>query len=593
MKSIFPKLILSFLAIILIVILTIGLLFSSFIRNNLIKQKESELKNKGTQIIDLSRRFLNGEIDDSTFSYVLDSIDEAVNTRTIIIDNSGIIINTPLLYRGYWAVYPKKGMQLNNEDIVQLLNGSTVVKNGYSPFFSEPMIIVGFPVYNYNNSKIIGAILLNSPVTGVTEGIGQTIIILLLASLGAFVFALFASYFLSKTLSKPIHLISKAALEIAEGDYSRKVNIKRKDEIGSLASAFNYLTEKLNSTIGDLNREKRTLTDIIFSMEEGLIAADTNLNIIHINPAALKLFSHIPAGTRTTLSDLSNARDIIPNVMEVLKTGRTKSYETSILNRYVNVLISPLKFQNGRVYGVIILLQDISESMKLEKMRRDFVANVSHELRTPLTSIRGFIEPLIDGTVTDGETRDKYNSIIRSETLRLERLINDLLDLSRLQSGKIILDIQKVNIIELISNISNKFQPQFDSKNIKYSFYKPSSNIAILADGDRIEQLMVIFIDNAIKYTNFGGKIDINVAEEESLVRISIKDTGIGIPEEDIPYIWERFYKVDKSRTGRNSGTGLGLSIAKNIVELHGQKVTVKSKIGEGSVFEFTMKKAI
>jgi two-component system sensor histidine kinase ResE len=170
-------------------------------------------------------------------------------------------------------------------------------------------------------------------------------------------------------------------------------------------------------------------------------------------------------------------------------------------------------------------------------------------------------------------------------------MINDLLDLSRLQAGKIVLDIQTVDINELISNIAGKFYHIFDSKKINFEFKRPDHPVFILADGDRIEQLMIIFIDNAIKFTPKGGRIEISLVEDDKLVRISIKDNGIGIPEEDIPYIWERFYKVDKSRTDKNSGTGLGLSIAKNIIELHNQRVSVQSKVGEGTEFEFTMKR--
>lgn len=591
MKSIFSRLILSFLTIILIAILSIGIFFSGLLKDYLIKQKETELKNKGSQIVELSRKFFNKNIDEYTFSSILNAIDEVVDSRTLIIDNSGIIVNPSLNFKGHGLSYPIKGTRFNDHDIAQIFAGATVVKSGHSIFFNEPMITVGIPVYiDDEKTGIAGAIILNSPVRGVTEARNKTNTMLFFAGMAALALSLLGAYFLSKTLSKPIFTISEAALEIAEGNYSKKVDINREDEIGNLASAFNYLTDKLNDTIGDLNNEKSKLSDILFSMEEGLMAVDNSLNIIHMNPAASFLLNI--GNTPAALSDIVDNEDTIINVKEVLENGKSKSYERKITdNRFAHILISPLKYQNGEVYGAIILLQDISESVKLERMRRDFVANVSHELRTPLTSIRGFIEPLIDGTVDDNNIRLKYSRIIRDETLRLERLINDLLDLSRLQAGKIVLDIQRVDIIELISNVSGKFQPIFDSKGINFRFNKPEIPVFILADGDRIEQLIIIFIDNAIKFTPEGGRIEISLAEENDLVKISIKDTGIGIPKEDIPYIWDRFYKVDKSRTDKDSGTGLGLAIAKNIIELHGQKVSVESDLGEGTVFEFTMKK--
>lgn len=596
MKSIFSRLILSFLVMIIFVLFSIGVLFSGLLKNYLISQKEAELKNKGSQIVEISRMFLNKSISESTFSLIIRSIDEVVDSRTLIIDKSGIILSSSFVPprsrdRNFGLLYPLKGMRFDDADIAQVFKGLTVVKTGYNIFFNEPMITVGIPVYVDNAKTIIaGAIILNSPVQGVTEAMNKTNTMLIFASLGALVISLFGAYLLSKTLSKPIHMISKAALEIAEGNYAKKVNIDREDEIGNLALTFNYLTDKLDDTISDLNNEKSKLSDILSSMEEGLIAVDKDLNIIHINPAAAFLLNI--EERPSVLQDITGSESIVTNIQELLEKGKSKSYEKKISeNRFVNILISPLKYKNGEIYGAIILLQDISQSVKLERMRRDFVANVSHELRTPLTSIRGFIEPLIDGTVEDEDTRMKYNKIIRNETLRLERLINDLLDLSRLQAGKLVLDIQRVDIIELISNVSGKFQHVFDSKEIEFIFNNPEHPVFISADGDRVEQLIIIFIDNAIKFTPQGGRIEISLVEEDGHVRIKVSDNGMGIPEEDIPYIWERFYKVDKSRTDKNSGTGLGLSIAKNIIELHGQKVSVESKLGEGTVFEFTMRR--
>jgi len=594
MKSIFSRLILSFLAIVLISIVSLSTFFSGLLKDYFMEQKERELKNKGNQINQIAGQFLRGQISENTFSYVLNTIDQVADSRTLVVNTSGIIMNNPFLYIGPGPINPLKGSKFNDEDFLEVLKGATVVKKAYSSYFNEPMITVGTPVYlDSAKTIIIGAIILNSPVTGVTDAVNKMRNMLTFASLGALMFSLMASFFLSKTISSPIRLISRAALEIAEGDYSKKVAIHRSDEIGTLASAFNYLTEKLNDVMGDLSNEKRKLLDILYSMEEGLIAVDKNFKVIHINPAAKSLLN-IEEPCTKKLSDMEDEGSIAHNSRFVLDNGKSVSYEWSISqSKIVNVLISPLKYQNDEVYGAIILLQDISESVKLEKMRKDFVANVSHELRTPLTSIRGFIEPLIDGTVDDHETRLKYLRIIRDETVRLERLISDLLDLSRLQTGKVPLDIQRVDIAELIWNVSAKFQPLFNSKDINFKFDKPSEPIFILADGDRVEQLMVIFLDNAVKFTPACGRIEVKLAAEEELARISIKDSGPGIPEEDIPFIWDRFYKVDKSRTGKDSGTGLGLSIAKNIIELHGQKASVESKLGEGTTFEFTMKRDV
>jgi signal transduction histidine kinase len=595
MKTIFSRLILSFLLVTLVAIFSIGVFFTGLLKTNLTKQKETELINKGNQIIEVSKSFLNGDIDEVTFSFLLNSIDNIVDSRTLIINRSRIILNTPPSdYKAHGTHPPSKGNKLDDKDFEQIFNGKILVKTGYNPYFDETMITVGIPLYSVKNSSVVnGAIIMNSPVTGIAAATNKTILILAVAGLGALLLCLVAAYYLSKSLSKPIQAISGAAIEMADGDYSKKLDIHRSDEIGSLAYAFNYLTEKLNITINALNNEKSKLSDILQSMEEGLIAVDRDLNIIHVNPAALKLLNKSKQ-TKYVFNAIIENDDAVKNTANVLLNGKSSSLEWHIMeNQILNLVISPLKYETEEVYGAIILIQDISESHKLEKMRRDFLANVSHELRTPLTSIRGFIEPLTDGTEIDSKTSLKYREIIKEETIRLEKIINAILDLSRLQSGKIILDIQKIDIIDLISNIIDKFKPLTSDKSINIEFVKPSNSIFVSADGDRLVQLMIIFIDNAIKYTNSGGLIKVILKEENEIVRVAVQDNGIGISAKDLPYIWERFYKVDKSRTNKYSGTGLGLSIAKNIIELHGQSVEVKSSPGLGSTFEFTIKKCI
>lgn len=231
-----------------------------------------------------------------------------------------------------------------------------------------------------------------------------------------------------------------------------------------------------------------------------------------------------------------------------------------------------------------------TESERLEKMRRDFVANVSHELRTPLTAIRGFMEPLMDGTVTDKTDIERYHRIIYDETLRMQRLINDLLDLSRLQSGKMAINIHPVVLSEIVKNVIMKMKPQADSKGIQLIDNCPKNIPMVMADEDKIQQVLIIFIDNAIKYTGANGTVVVTAEEGKDFVTVKVSDTGSGIPPEDLEYIWDRFYKADKAR-GKD-GAGLGLAIAKEIIQLHGGTVGAKSQVGRGSTFQFTIKKA-
>lgn len=275
----------------------------------------------------------------------------------------------------------------------------------------------------------------------------------------------------------------------------------------------------------------------------------------------------------------------------VLESGSSGSCVFTIDKLTVRAYVSPI-VSSRTILGSVGILQDISQAEQLEKMRRDFVANVSHELRAPLTVIRGYTEALLDEVIDKKEEPDKYYQIIRQETLRLERLIIDLLDLSRLQSGKAELDMESVDLETISRSVLEKFTPLAGEKQVQLTLRSDFSPFLVQGDGDRLEQLIIIFIDNALRHTYQGGKISINLKGEDREALVRISDTGEGIPEEDLPYIWERFYKVDKAHTPSLGGTGLGLYIAREIIHLHGGTTRVESKPGEGAAFEFTLKRA-
>ena len=227
----------------------------------------------------------------------------------------------------------------------------------------------------------------------------------------------------------------------------------------------------------------------------------------------------------------------------------------------------------------------VARTEQTEKLRRDFVANVSHELRTPLTVIRGYTEALRDGTVTEPEQADRFNRLIVSETERLERLISDLLDLSRLQAEQYTMEVEPIPLQEIIDSVVGMLRVKADEKGVTLLWRCEIQAQPVLGNGDRLIQLMLILLDNALKYTPAGGSVSIELAQSDGQARVTVADTGVGIPSEDLPFIWERFYKVDKAHTRHNQGTGLGLSIAREIVERHGAKVTVSSGQGKGTAF--------
>ncbi len=599
-KSIFGKLMVTYLVVIITSTIIFGVFFSILLRNHLIKTKEQELFVKGKQISLVANYYLQGLLSDQTLNYVLNSAEIFLDARVLVIDRGGYILAlsggaVPGFGRGKAAGRIIRGMQLLPKDTELVLKGSTVSYRGFSPYYGEPMLTVAIPVVSgqdSGNAQVIGAVFLNSPVPGVAEAVKDTYTLLLASFLVALAIASGLGLYLSRKISQPLREMNKAALAMARGDYKKKVEAEGDDEIGELAASFNYLAGELDLTIEALKEEKGKVELMLKSLFEGIIAVDKDGLILRINPAAAKLLKISEEDLfKLPISSLEGFDELSGLFKDVLKSGSSGSCVFTVDKLTIRAYVSPI-VSSRAILGSVGILQDISQAEQLEKMRRDFVANVSHELRAPLTVIRGYTEALLDEVIDRKEKPDKYYQIIRQETLRLERLIVDLLDLSRLQSGKVELDMESVDLETISRSVLEKFSPLAGEKQVQLTLLPDSSPFLVQGDGDRLEQLLIIFIDNALRHTNQGGKITISLRGEDQGARVRISDTGEGIPEEDLPYIWERFYKVDKAHTPSLGGTGLGLYIAREIVHLHGGVTRVESRPGEGAAFEFTLKKA-
>ncbi len=350
---------------------------------------------------------------------------------------------------------------------------------------------------------------------------------------------------------------------------------------------------KLNEIIQKLENENSQARAILNSMVEGTIAVDKDTKVLSVNPAIEKIFniSKEEAEGKLFLEAFRN-NDISELINNVLEKREFISKELNMvwpLQRIFLCNASPI-LENNNINGCLVVIHDITEIRRLERMRSDFVANVSHELKTPLTSIKGFVETLLEGALSDKENSYNFLTIIQNHTERLNSLINDLLDLSYIESKEIALRIEEFKTKALLDEVLSAFKSQLHKKSIEV-FNDLSSGLAVRADKDRIEQVLVNLIDNAIKFNREKGFIKIYTEELKDKMKIIVEDSGSGIPAKDIPRIFERFYRVDKARSRELGGTGLGLSIVKHIVELHGGSVGVESTEGLGSKFWFTLPK--
>lgn len=401
--------------------------------------------------------------------------------------------------------------------------------------------------------------------------------------LAAFIMVILLSYFLAQRISnyllEPITEMTFATERIANGEYTRRVTVRPDAELGKLGSNFNNMAERLENTFIENQEKQNRLEAILKSMNSGVFAYDTQDQIIMINPFCKELFGIFGDVIGKNIYDIKELRDLIFTL---------ESEEDVIEVRIRKPMVRDIRIKSAEIYGervakvgTVVVLEDITDLKKLEKMRSQFVANVSHELKTPLTSIKGFSETL--KFVKDEETRNKFLDIINEESERLTRLINDILTLSSIEQTKTVKH-EEIDVGRETEKIYNLLAPKAESKNIRLNL-KQTEQFIIKGDIDNYKQLVLNLVDNAIKYTRENGEVNIQLDRYKDELRLIIQDTGIGIPEKHLNRVFERFYRVDKARDRAMGGTGLGLAIVKHIVLSMGGTIDLESEVGKGSTF--------
>lgn len=442
---------------------------------------------------------------------------------------------------------------------------------------------------------ILGAFLLQYIDVSFAEDAHDIKLLFIITAIIGFLLSTFFAFFLSAKLQQPLLQLKDAAVSISKGNYSTRVNISSSDEIGQLADTFNEMTEKLEKLIHDLNHESNHLSNVIRSIRDAVITFDANGEVILTNPQGHILLNQWQAiEDEWVLSEGLNypkvPAPIRENYIKVLNHGKDSTDKIHVQSYMWSVVLTPL-LSNGIMRGVVAVIRDVTEEHKIDKIRRDFVANISHEIRTPLQMLQGYSEALIDDIVVSPEERQELVQVIHDESVRMGRLVNDFLDVARMEAGHINMKYQIVDVSHILLRVFRKFFVYAKERGIELE-YIPSEESLVLqhADEDRLEQVFTNLIDNALRHTDTGKRVMILPSvvslNYDSFVQLKFKDEGQGIPAEDLPYIFERFYKADKARKrGSRSGTGLGLAIVKNIIDQHEGKIAVESTVGQGTTF--------
>ncbi|OEG00092.1 hypothetical protein BHF71_06510 [Vulcanibacillus modesticaldus] len=579
MRRIKHRLTLIYTFIIGVFALFLGIYISYLIQNIYIDALEKRLFeeiNMITTIISLEDRY---DFTDNLEEFAKE-LGEDISTRITLINTKGEVLAD--------SQYDKNKMEnhLNRPEVLVALSGKVGKEIRYSDTLGIDMLYLASPLYKDNN--LLGVIRLALPLHEIRSSIKGFWYNLILALTIVFLITIFISTKLTNRITQPLEHITEIARKITKKDYSERLDINREDEIGQLGRAINIMADSLENQMKTIHENEKKLSTVLNNMSSGVILIDKNGIIIFANPAVEWLIGvsentligkyHYEVGKQESISELIE-RAI--NNKESIHTEIGIYYPTK---KYLDANVVPILDSSGEINNVLVLLIDITKIKRLEKMRTEFVANVSHELRTPITAVKGFTETLLDGTINDEDTRRTFLQIIHKESDRLHRLISDLLDLTKIEQNKEILNFSKVDLKSLIQSTIATMRPQIEKN--KISIYEELDEVQVEADEDRLRQVMINLINNGIAYTPENGSITVRLYQHnKDFIKIEVEDTGIGIPEKSLPRIFERFYRVDKARSRESGGTGLGLAIVKHIIESHGGSIHVESRVGKGSKF--------
>ncbi|MEH6945909.1 ATP-binding protein [Bacillus sp. JJ634] len=584
-RSVVGKLWGTILLLVCFVLLVLTVLLVEFFENFQIETVENDLTKVAKQIVSVTN-------DHSNTIDVLQISSELIGdeTKMLVLHDEEIVFSS--LSDVNNQITPQ--FLKEDKDLLKVFTDEKIIKKEMMlPASSKDeekvsAIVVGIPL-ELNGER--DEVFLVQSLESMEEAIQSTTRFILLAAGVAIILTTIFAFFLSTRINAPLRKMREAALAVARGKFDTKIPVLTQDEIGELAIAFSQMAKQLKYNMTALSEEKEHLASILSSMADGVITFSKDGTILEVNPPAERFLQGVyfekgfsPEGSKNVPQVLMNLFD------ESERQGKEQIGEITLQGHHWGLIVSPLYSNDETIRGAVAVIRDITNERRMDKLRTDFIANVSHELRTPISMLQGYSEALVDDIAGNEEDKKEMSRIIYDESLRMGRLVNDLLDLARLESGNMRLTYEQVELISYLTRITSKFQVIAKEKDIKLSVDLEDTKIEWDFDPDRIEQVLTNLIDNAIRHTSKGGSVEVGQRKSDrgGLI-IYVKDTGSGIPEEDLPFVFERFYKADKARTRGRSGTGLGLSIAKNIIDAHEGYMSVNSRLNEGTMFSFVL----
>ncbi|PXF58231.1 MAG: PAS domain-containing sensor histidine kinase [Deltaproteobacteria bacterium] len=578
----------SYLLITIISLIAVTWYTSESLKHFFLEQTASDLK--------VRARFFEKQVlehldplDEKAVDLLCKKIGKSAATRITIILPSGRVV-------GDSEKDPAKmDNHVDRPEFIEALSGPSGTSTRYSRTLEKDMMYVGIPIKKKNH--ILAVVRTSVPVNDIDLVLKSMKIKIAFGCLVVAVFAAMLSLFVSRRITRPIEQIKIWAESIARGELRLRPPVAESEEIGALSESLNQMAVELREHIDTVRRQRNEIKAVLSSMVEGVIAVDMEERVISMNHAAANMFGCDPAEAqgRSIQEVVRNTvlQQFVKNALSSREAVEKEIVLSTDSERFLNGHGTLLRDAEGKQIGALIVLNDVTRLLRLEKIRREFVANVSHEIKTPITAIKGFVETLLDGALENHEDAERFLEIIGKHVDRLEAIIEDLLSLSRIEqvAGKEEVVLDEGRLKDVIETAVQVCEAGAMAKKIEVELSCAEEIVANL-DTQLLEQAIVNLIDNAVKYSNGGGTVRVEALQRKNEIIISVRDQGCGIEKEHLPRLFERFYRADKARSRQLGGTGLGLAIVKHIAQAHGGRVAVESIPGRGSTFSIHLPKA-
>jgi two-component system phosphate regulon sensor histidine kinase PhoR len=566
------------LPFILVIVVSMGVLGVYLVnssRNSQLDSLRSQLENEARITAEASLPAFLSQDNEADLDALAKKLGAEIDTRITIIASDGTVLGDseedPYTMENH-ATRP---------EVIDALNSGLGESTRYSTTLEQKMMYLAVPVAY--QGEILGVARVALPLTAVEDVVQQLTVSIIIAMAAAAVLVVLAAWLIARLTTRPIGELTAASKRISSGELGQKIAIGDKGEVGELALAFNEMSLKLKELVAEISEDRARLATILDNMADGVIMTDGEGNISLANRTAARLFN-MKEPENKPLIEAVRDHEVDELLKLCLKTARTQSvnYESGTSRLYLRAIAIPIARS-----GVLLLFQDLTSLRNLQTTRRELIGNISHEFRTPLAGIKAMVETLSGGAVDDKEAARDFLARIDGEVDRLTQLVAELTELSRIETGKAELKLEPVDLNQLADEVIAQLSPQIDRQKLAVETKLDASLPPVSADRARVRQVISNLVHNAIKFTPAGGRITVSTRALEGAVGVDIADSGIGISEEDLPHVFERFYKGDRARSG--TGTGMGLAIAKHVVEAHGGTIKVESEEGRGSTFSFSL----